>query len=97
MGRKNWLFVGSIAGGDRAAQLMTLVSSAIRNSLDVSAYLKSVLDQLLAGSTDYESMCPHIWKQAHPEAVRQYREEERRDAVERQQVRRARRRIERKP
>jgi transposase len=93
LGRKNWLFVGSVAGGQRAAQLMTIVSTAIRNCLDVTAYLSAMLDQLLAGSTDYESMCPHIWKQSHPEAVRQYREEERRDAADRQVLRRARRRL----
>jgi hypothetical protein len=44
-----------VAGGERAATLMTIVSSAIRNDLDVAAYLKDVLDQLLAGSTDYAS------------------------------------------
>jgi hypothetical protein len=59
VGRKNWLFVGSVAGGERAATLMTLVSSAIRNHLDLPAYLKDVLEQLLAGGTDYESLCPH--------------------------------------
>jgi transposase len=97
LGRKNWLFVGSVAGGERAALLMTIVSSAIRNDLDVTAYLKDVLDQLLAGSTDYASLCPHIWKLTHPEAIRTYRVEERRDAADRQRVRRARRRLPREP
>jgi hypothetical protein len=97
LGRKNWLFVGSVAGGERAARLMTLVSSAIRNHLDVALYLKDVLEQLLAGATDYESLCPHVWKLEHPEAVRQYRIEERRDAADRQRIRRARRRLHRKP
>ena len=97
LGRKNWLFVGSLAGGQRAALLMTIVSSAIRNDLDVTAYLKDVLDQLLAGSTDYVSLCPHVWKLAHPEAIRTYRVDERRDAADRQRVRRARRRLPRGP
>jgi hypothetical protein len=32
------------------ADLMTLVSSAVRNDLDVWAYVKDALDQLLAGA-----------------------------------------------
>lgn len=92
IGRKNWLFVGSVAAGERAADLMTLVSSAIRNDLDVWAFVKDVLDQLLTGSTDYHSLLPHIWKQSHPEAVRLYRTEERRDRADRKQRTRAARR-----
>jgi hypothetical protein len=94
IGRKNWLFVGSVAAGERAADFLTLVSSAVRNDLDVWAYSKDVLDQLLAGSTDYHSLRPDIWKEAHPEAVREYRVQERRDRAERQRFRRAQRRIE---
>jgi transposase len=97
LGRKNWLFVGSVAGGARAALLMTIVSTAIRNDLDVVAYLRDVLRQLLAGSTDYEALCPHVWKLAHPDAVRVYRVEERRDAADRRTLRRARRRQARAP
>ncbi len=82
-GRKNWLFVGSVDAGRRAASMLTLVSSAVRNDLHVWGYLKDVLDQLLAGSTDYEALRPDIWKQSHPEAVRTYRQEERRYASER--------------
>jgi len=93
LGRKNWLFIGSVPGGERAATLMTLVSSAIRNHLDVSLYLKDVLDQLLRGCRDYESLCPHVWAQTHPHAVRTYRIDERRDAAQRKRVKRARRRL----
>ncbi|MFM9115051.1 MAG: IS66 family transposase [Planctomycetota bacterium] len=58
LGRKNWLFVGSVAGGERAATLMSLVSSAIRNHLDVTAYIKDIREKILAGCTDYESLLP---------------------------------------
>lgn len=92
IGRKNWLFVGSVAAGERAADFLTLVSSAVRNDLDVWVYIKDVLDQLLAGSTDYEPLRPDLWKASHPEAVRQYRAKERRDRADRKQRRRARRR-----
>lgn len=94
LGRKNWIFIGSVAAGERAADFISLVSSAIRNDLDVWSYTKDVLDQLLAGSTDYHSLRPDIWKQSHSEAIREYRVEERRDRADRQSVRRANRRLE---
>lgn len=78
--------------GDRAADFLTLVSSAVRNDLDVWAYLKDVLDHLLAGDTDYAALRPDIWRQAHPEAIREYRATERRDRADRKQLRRATRR-----
>jgi hypothetical protein len=93
LGRKNWLFFGSLEAGNRAANLMTLISTAARNDLDVWVYLKDVLDQILAGSTDWESMRADRWKEQHPEAVRTYRADERRDAVDRSQVRHARRQL----
>lgn len=39
IGRKNWLFVGSSRGGQTAATLYRLVSSAARHHLDVWAYM----------------------------------------------------------
>jgi transposase len=92
VGRKNWLFIGSVAAGERAADFITLVSSAVRNDLDVWAYIKDVLDQLLAGSTDYHALRPDIWRSHHPEAIRTYRVKERRDRATRKHRRRARRR-----
>lgn len=92
IGRKNWLFIGSVAAGDRAADFLTLVSSAVRNDLDVWAYLKDVLDRLLTGDTDYATLRPDVWRQAHPEAIREYRVAERRDRADRKQLRRSERR-----
>jgi len=92
IGRKNWLFIGSVPAGVRAADFLTLVSSAIRNDLDVWAYLKDVLDHLLAGDTDYAALQPDTWRQDHPEAIREYRVTERRDRAERKQRRRTTRR-----
>ena len=93
LGRKAWLFVGNVEAGQRSAMMMTLVSSAKRHDLDVGVYIKDVLDQLLAGCTDYQSLLPDQWKQRHPEAIRQYRQEERRDKAERKQYRAAKRRV----
>lgn len=92
IGRKNWLFIGSVPAGERAADFLTLVSSALRNDLDVWVYLKDVLDRLLAGETDYAAMRPDAWRRAHSDAVRQYRITERRDRADRKQYRRQTRR-----
>lgn len=92
IGRKNWMFIGSVAAGERMADLLTLVSSAVRNDLDVWAYVKDVLDQLLAGSKDYASLRPDRWALAHPEAIRVYRQEERRDRADAKRARRQHRR-----
>lgn len=89
LGRKNWLFIGSVAAGERCADFFTLVTSAVRNDLDVWAYLKDILDRLLAGETDYHPLRPDIWRESHPEAIRQYRVQERRYKAERKQTRRA--------
>lgn len=35
VGRNNWLFVGSVEAGVRAATLLTIVSTALRTDLDV--------------------------------------------------------------
>ncbi|EXX22113.1 transposase IS66 family protein, partial [Acinetobacter baumannii 25681_8] len=39
LGRKNWLFAGSLRSGQRAANIMTLIQSAKLNGLDPYAYL----------------------------------------------------------
>ena len=92
-GRKNWLFKGSVAAGDRAANLLTIIVSAQRNDLDVQGYLEDVLRRALAGETDWSALAPHTWKASHPESVRRYRQDERRQAADRKQTRRARRRL----
>ena len=43
LGRKNYLFAGSDAGGDRAAVIYSLLGSAKLNGIDPEAYLTAVL------------------------------------------------------
>ena len=93
LGRKAWLFVGNVSAGEQSAKLMTLVSSARRHDLDVGVYIQDILDQLLAGCTDFNRLLPDVWKQSHPEAIRQYRVEERRNKAERKQYLAANRRL----
>ena len=62
--------------------------------LHVWAYIKGVLDALLAGCTDYHSLRPDVWAINHPDHIRTYRQEERRDRADRKQLSRELRRIE---
>ena len=43
LGRKNWLFAGSDAGGARAAAIASLLETAELNGIDPEAYLRHVL------------------------------------------------------
>ncbi len=45
-GRKNFLFVGSDCGGERAAAMYTLIGSARLNRLDPELYLRTVLARI---------------------------------------------------
>lgn len=46
LGRKNYLFSGSDAGGERAAAMYSLIGSAKLNGLDPEAYLRCVLERI---------------------------------------------------
>ena len=46
LGRKNYLFAGSDAGGERAAILYSLIGSAKLNGLDPERYLRDVLTRI---------------------------------------------------
>jgi hypothetical protein len=46
LGRKNYLFAGSDAGGERAAALYSLIGTAKLNSRDPEASLREVLSRI---------------------------------------------------
>lgn len=46
LGRKNYLFAGSDAGGERAAVIYSLIGSAKLSGLDPEAYLREVLTRI---------------------------------------------------
>ena len=63
LGRKNYLFAGSDAGGERAAAIYSLLGSAKLNGIDPEAYMTAVLrriadhsDQPDRGTTAVESV-----------------------------------------
>jgi len=58
VGRKNWLFIGSLRAGVRNASLLSLVANALRQDLDVAMYLERVITHMLRGTAkaqDYRS------------------------------------------
>ena len=46
LGRKNWLFAGSDAGGERAATIYSLTETAKLHGLDPEDYLRQVLERI---------------------------------------------------
>lgn len=62
LGRSNWLFAGSLRGGQRAAAVMSLIQSAKLNGHDPYAYLKDVLERLpTQPASRIEELLPHRW------------------------------------
>lgn len=65
VGRKNWLFAGSLRAGRRAAAVMSLIQSAQLNGLDPHAYLKDVLTRLPTHPNHrIDELLPHNWQPA---------------------------------
>jgi transposase len=46
LGRRNYLFAGSDAGGERAANIYSLVGTALLNAMDPYLYLRHVLERI---------------------------------------------------
>lgn len=62
LGRKNWLFAGSDAGGIRAAKLYSLIASAKRHALEPYAYLRVLFERLPSHPADrLHELAPALW------------------------------------
>lgn len=46
LGRRNYLFAGSDAGGERAASMYSLIGTALLNGCDPYLYLQHVLERI---------------------------------------------------
>jgi hypothetical protein len=65
VGRKNWLFWGSAAGGTTAAVLTSLVATCARHGLDPWSYLADVLARIPSHPPDrIAELLPDAWAQA---------------------------------
>lgn len=64
LGRKNWLFAGSVDGGHTAAVWMSIVHTCRRLGIDPFEYLEDVLKRLPAAKTSQiDEFLPDRWKQ----------------------------------
>ncbi len=67
IGRKNWLFTGSEAGGHAAAALFSLIGSACLHHLEPLAYLHDLIRRLPATPTSQLApFLPDRWAANHP-------------------------------
>jgi transposase len=67
IGRSNWLFVGSDAGGQTAAVLFSFTATCKFLKLDTFAYLRDVLGRLPTHPADHlEELLPHRWRSSSP-------------------------------
>jgi hypothetical protein len=69
IGRKNWLFFGSAAGGERAATIATIIDNCRRADLDPYCYLSDTIAALNAGRTDYAALTPHALAHTHDAGI----------------------------
>ena len=63
VGRRNWLFAGSLKGGERAAALYPVIEPAKAHGRDPPAYIAGVLAQLVGGwpAAQWDDLMPWNW------------------------------------
>jgi transposase len=71
IGRRNFLFVGSHAGGERAAIAYSILGTCRLLGLNPVAYLSAIVPTLARGIErgDIAALMPKTWLLAHPEAA----------------------------
>src|SRR5579863_4928554 len=67
LGRKSWLFAGSLRGAERAAVMYTLIQTAKLNDIDPQAWLADVLARIAdMPQTRLAELLPGNWCAAAP-------------------------------
>ena len=63
IGRRNWLFAGSKAGGERAASIYTVVQTCKANGVDPEAYIADVTDKIANDwpASRWDELMPWNW------------------------------------
>ena len=71
LGKKNWLFIGEAAAGDRGAILYTIIESCRRRGVEPFAYLKDVLTRLpQMTNKQVPELLPAVWGKPAGESLR---------------------------
>ena len=68
VGRKNWIQIGNVRGGQGAAVLFSLVQTCKAIGVDPKTYLRDVLERI-AKESDVTKLTPHGWKEHFAAAV----------------------------
>jgi transposase len=63
IGRRNWLFAGSKAGGERAAAIYTIIETCKLNGVEPFAYISSVMQKIAEGwpNSRIDELMPWAW------------------------------------
>jgi transposase len=65
VGKKNWLFIGEAAAGDRSAVLYTIIESCRRRDIDPFAYLRDIFTRLPSATNwQIKDLTPEAWAKA---------------------------------
>ena len=59
VGRRNWLFAGSSAGGERAAFIYTVIQTCKANGVDPQAYIADVIARV--ADDRWDELMPWNW------------------------------------
>lgn len=64
LGRKNWLFAGSKAGGERAAAIYSVIETCKLNGVEPQAYIADVIEKIAGDwpASRWDELMPWNWK-----------------------------------
>ena len=73
IGRKNWLFAGSNAGGERAAAIYSVIETAKLNGIEPQAYIADVIEKIASGwpASRWDQLMPWNWQPAEQPHIAQ--------------------------
>ena len=73
IGRKNWLFAGSEAGGARAAAIYSVIETAKMNGLEPQAYIADIIGKIAADwpAARWDELMPWNWQRPIDEPIAQ--------------------------
>jgi len=63
IGRKNWLFTGSKAGGERASAIYSVIETAKLNGIEPQTYIADVMEKIASGwpASRWDEIMPWNW------------------------------------
>ena len=73
VGRRNWLFAGSRAGGERAAAIYTVIQTCKANGVDPQAYIADVIAKIADDwpASRWDELMPWNWRAAPDQHIAQ--------------------------